>query len=85
MRILMIMVATATLTACAGGSKPDKLDFSRKGSNVSGIAGSNWSNEDLELNRFRAVCRGEGEKIGTISISPRNENGEADFSATCVK
>ncbi|MCK0122588.1 hypothetical protein MWU61_18705 [Loktanella sp. F6476L] len=65
-------------SACSGGSDPDRLTSDREGNVVSGVAGANWADNELNV-----VCNTPVETLTNVTVR-RDASGTGTYSGVCV-
>ncbi|MFS4438060.1 hypothetical protein ACMA5I_07595 [Paracoccaceae bacterium GXU_MW_L88] len=73
-------LTTALLAGCATTLAPDTLDIDANGDNFSGMAGSDWTLDEISRELMRDVCDGDAPAV--FSVTPI-EGGGYSFNGRC--
>lgn len=76
-KIYLILPFVFLTVACGTTDTPNKLTSDRNGNTVTGVAGSNWADNELSI-----ACN-PGETITNLSVQ-RDAAGVGTFSGDCV-
>lgn len=63
---------------------PTELRVEREDDQVSGVAGADWTDDELRDNAFNAICQRSGESLVSFRLT-RSDSGVASFSGRCIR